>query len=181
MTSNIICFSGGIGSGKSTLSLELSKKIGWKATSFGNFLRNLAFERKLDPSRENLQFLGEEMISNGTDNFCNSVLRFCNWVQIENLIIDGIRHSEILESIKRTTKPSNVFLVYIELDLADRSSRLPEQEKNKLAQYETHSTELQVKSNLKKLSDLIIDGNQSVDNSCSLIISFLTNKNILTI
>lgn len=178
MTSNIICFSGGIGSGKSTLSYELSKKIGWKTTSFGNFLRNLASERKLIPSRENLQFLGEEMISKGTDNFCNLVLQFCNWIPSENLIIDGVRHSEILGSIKRITKPSNVFLVYIELDLIKRSSRLPDQEKNKLSKYETHSTELQVKSDLQTLSDLIIDGNRSIDNSCSLIIDFLENKKI---
>ena len=173
----IIAFSGGIKSGKTAISQNIASKLKWNRVSFGDYIRNIAKEKDLTPSREILQQIGEEVIKQGLKKFCKNVLDMAQWENGENLIIDGIRHKEIFEIIKKITNPSNIYLIYISLDVKEREKRIDETlEINKLKNYDQHSTEIQVISTLSNISDLIVDGNKQIDIIVSEILDWITNK-----
>ena len=175
MTSTILAFSGSINSGKTTLSQEIASKLDWKKTSFGDYVRSIAEQKRVKQSRENLQQLGEEEIESDCQNFCNNVLSFANWEKGENLIIDGIRHEEVLDNLKTITSPSNVYLIYIHLDLKNRKQRSQNSE-SVLKKYDSHSTERQVSSILPTIADLVIDGNKKIEEIVSEIIEWVNFK-----
>lgn len=177
MNAIILAFSGGIYSGKTTLSQEIANKLGWKRTSFGDYVRAVAKQKGIESSRENLQQLGEKIIESGWDIFCTNVLSLVNWQNGENLIVDGIRHKEALEYLKKLTFPSNVYLIYIALDLTNRINRIVNSDSNiDLKKLDLHSTEKQVASVLPSISDLIIDGNKKIEDTISQILELVHTK-----
>ena len=175
MTSTILAFSGAINSGKTTISQEIASKLDWKKTSFGDYIRSIAKQRGVEQSRENLQQLGEKEIEFDCKNFCNSVLSLVNWEKGENLIIDGIRHKEVLDNLKTVTSPSDVYLIYIDLDLKNREQRSQNSE-SELKKYDSHSTEKQVVYTLPKIADLVIDGNKKIEEIVSEVLEWVNSK-----
>lgn len=177
MNATILAFSGGISSGKTTISEKIASELSWKRTSFGDYVRVVAERKGIERSRENLQQLGEKEIGAGCENFCKNVLSLINWKKGENLIIDGIRHQEALDSLKKITNPSDVYLIYIDLDLASRESRIVNSDSKKdLKKYDSHSTEKQVVFILPELSDLRVDGNKKIEEIVSEILVWLSTK-----
>ena len=86
-----------------------------------------------------------------------------DWKPGQSLVVDGIRHAEVLEELRRIAAPSNVFLVFVSVDESVREARLLERDGRKseeLKVVETHSTETQSKTVLPLMADLIVDGNQ---------------------
>jgi dephospho-CoA kinase len=70
----IVGVAGAIGSGKSELSRALTQ-IGGVRLSFGDFIRDEARRHELDPTRENLQQLGEQLIAElGAEEFVRRLL-----------------------------------------------------------------------------------------------------------
>jgi len=178
LKSTILAFSGGIKSGKTTISSNISSILKWKRVSFGEYIQRIAEKDGIIPSRDNLQELGEKEIDSGWKNFCFNVLEMVRWKNGENLIIDGIRHKEALDQIKKITSPSDVYLVFIELDLKNRESRIVNTENfENIKRYELHSTEKQVNKVLPEISDLIIDGNKSIGEITDEILRWLNEKN----
>ena len=175
MTSTILAFSGAISSGKTTLSQEIASKLDWKKTSFGDYVRSIAKQKGVEQSRENLQQLGEKEIEFDCKKFCNNVLSLVNWKKGENLIIDGIRHKEVLDNLKTVTSPSDVYLIYIDLDLKNRDQRSQNSE-SELKKYDSHSTEKQVVYILPKIADLVIDGNKKIEEIVSEILEWINSK-----
>ena len=166
MNSIIVGFSGPTSSGKTTFSSEISRILECKKVSFGEYVRKVATERSIEHTRDNLQNLGANLIQElGYEIFCKNVLNMVNWSQGDFLIIDGIRHVEVLNTLKILTKPSKFFLVYIDIDLKKREERLKNQGlvKEDVKKIDKHSTEIQVHSDLKKYSDIIVDGTLSVE------------------
>src|ERR1039458_2129720 len=90
----VVCFSGRIGSGKTSVSQCVATTLGAAWTSFGGFIRDAAQERGLDAnSREVLQTLGAQLISEkGTDWLCEQVITRAKWDGHQPLVIDGVRH-----------------------------------------------------------------------------------------
>ncbi|NVM29290.1 MAG: dNTP triphosphohydrolase [Candidatus Helarchaeota archaeon] len=177
----ILGFAGGIGSGKSKLSSGVAEKLGWKRLSFGDFVRSVATERKLDDSRDTLQELGEKLIDeNGYEGFCRDFLSWGQYRNNGNLVIDGIRHKEIWNTLKRITYPSNTLLVFVELSFDERKKRLSERspmDAKNLGRYESHSTEREVKDlTLCQRADLHINGEESLDRQIEVVISYLKKK-----
>lgn len=176
LSGSIIGFSGQIGSGKSTISKVVANRLGWPWASFGHFLRQEASRRGLDPSsRQELQALGEELISSGWTDFCRRALESGGWRPGQNLVVDGIRHIEAIKTIEKLTSPLEVKLVYVSLDEETRRTRALSRgmsyENLRLA--DNHPVEAQVRNLLRERADLTVDGTAPQEECASLIIEKL--------
>ena len=173
----ILCVSGGINSGKTTVSKKLADKLSWKKISFGDYVRHVAIKNDMTPSRLNCQELGAKLINIDHKKFCNDVLTYGNWNKNENAIIDGIRHTEILKFIKNISYPSLVYLIYIDTDLRNRINRNKNlKSKVDFKILDSHSTEKQVFTMLKNISDLNLNGHEKPDVIVSKIIQWYESK-----
>jgi dephospho-CoA kinase len=162
----VLAFSGTIASGKSTLSKAVAASLGWKRISFGDYVRGIAKERGLDDSRETLQNLGQSLIESlGWEDFCVKVLNQGGWRKAESIVIDGVRHVEVLQSLKKLAEPNRVALIFISLSNDERKIRLAARDgESKIAfKADQHSTEVQVNSVLHRSANLVVNGNRSVE------------------
>ena len=158
----VLVFSGKIGSGKSTLADRVATALGWKRASCGDFIRAVARSQGLEDQREVLQELGAELVARSPGEFCRALLAHFNWHGGEPLVLDGVRHAEVLEALRRVVAPLQVRLVYVETDEAVRRERLRlEEEDTPATQFpklEAHSTEQQVGSRLAAAAQLRVSG-----------------------
>jgi len=178
MLSCAFAFSGAIGSGKTTLSLALSEKISCSYASFGGYIRMLAMDNGYkDPSREQLQQIGEYLVNTDTVNFCEAVLHSAGWQKGENLVIDGVRHLEVLRTLHRILIPQRLVLIYVEVEDHKRVERIKSRGLEIISSLDSkHSTEVQVPAKLKNIADLIVDSSDPVESNIELIITtFLSN------
>lgn len=158
----VVGFAGKIGSGKTTLSSRVAESLGWPYASFGAYVRAVAHQRGLDESREVLQEIGASLVKD-PETFCREILDQAAWRPGSPLIIDGVRHVEVVEALRRLVAPSSLRIVFIQVTDKARVSRLPEEEikgVTQLQKLETHSTEVQVRTVLPELADLIVDGDK---------------------
>lgn len=162
MKNTVIAFSGGISSGKSTLSTAVANALGCPRVAFGDYVRKIAELRGLELSRENLQGLGESLLEKDLNQFCAAVLAQAPWKPGNPLVVDGVRHAEVAEALKALVSPSGLRLIYVNTDDRERQQRLRKTVKAKksIKQLERHSTEVQVKRILQDLADLIVDGSK---------------------
>lgn len=179
MRNIVVAFTGPIGSGKSTISHLVAQKLGWKRVSFGDYVRAVARDKKLEKSREVLQDLGSILINEGWDHFCKAVLEQVQFKRGECLVVDGIRHVEALNTIRDLVYPSNVFLVYVQLKPSQRQKRLKVKElanKSETKQIEEHPTEKQVQTILPMVADLVVDGSKPEVQIVSTIAAWIESK-----
>jgi dephospho-CoA kinase len=179
MNTIAIGFAGKIGSGKTTLSSKVSETLAWPYVSFGNHVRNVARQRGLDESREVLQEIGASLVSSDPGLFCREVLSQADWQPGLPIVIDGIRHVEVVEVLRRLIAPSSLRVVYIEVADGVREARLPEEGINnatQLMQIETHSTEVQVRTVLPESADLIVDGSKELDDLVNEIVDWVRSQ-----
>lgn len=165
MTSTVLAFSGGIRSGKSTVSTAVAESLGCQRVSFGNYVRMITRLRGLEDCRENWQGVGESLIHEDLNDFCSAVLAQAPWEPGGSLVIDGVRHVEVAQALKLLVSPSELRLIYIDADDESRERRLRESSPSEkpLAQLEKHSTEVQVKTRLRGLADLVVDGTRPAE------------------
>jgi dephospho-CoA kinase len=178
MSNIVIGFSGGIASGKSSLSTAVAQAIGWPRTSFGGYVRTIAAQRGLEPTRENCQAIGEELIEADIRGFCKDVLAEASWRPGEPLVIDGIRHLEVADLLADMVRPTDFVLVFVELPRAEREARLKNRdgESQPLERFEQHSTEVQV-CELRARANLVVDGDRPVEQLADEAVRFLTSRN----
>ena len=71
----LLCFSGQIGSGKSSVSTAVAEVLGWRRTGFGDYLRGEIARLGGDPDdRKALQDLGQQRVEDDSTAFCRDVL-----------------------------------------------------------------------------------------------------------
>jgi dephospho-CoA kinase len=160
----VIGFSGRIASGKSAISKALAADIGCQRVSFGDYVRKVAAERGLGSTREVLQSLGEELETADVSRFCRAVIDLAEWQSGSSLVIDGIRHVHVLESLRSLVEPTPLILVFVEADDSLRTSRLAERgegEDVRLGSVESHSTERDVLEGLPQLADIRLSAEDS--------------------
>ena len=167
----LLCISGKINSGKTTFAKELSRAIEWPKVSFGDFVRKEARRRGLDSSRKTLQNLGESLLSSNIKFFCHSVLAEANWKRKMPLIVEGVRHQEVLDTLKKIASPERVVLIYINTEDHIRFSRMLVSGQG--VPDERHSTEIQVQDTLLNKADVVINNNESVEKAVSEAIGWL--------
>ncbi len=173
MTPIVVGFAGKIGSGKSTLSKELARIQGWPWVSFGNYVRLLARSRGLNEDRAVLQGLGESLVQNHCAEFCRSVLESGNWTSNRPIILDGIRHIEVVRELKRTVAPLRFVLVYLRIDDQNRQTRLNQRSVENLHEIDVHPMEVQVSQSLSKVADLILSGVDPLQDNIDKIIAYV--------
>jgi dephospho-CoA kinase len=165
MKSTVLGFSGGIASGKSTLSEAVALSLGCPRVSFGGFMRAEAKRRGISTDREALQALGEELVARDPDGLCRSVLAQTGWIPGGPLVVDGIRHVAIADRVRKIACPSEFRLVHVDTDGVARGARFTArgEDFSRLAEFDAHSTERDVKRGLPEIADLVVDGNQSIE------------------
>ena len=159
----VLVFCGQIGSGKSTLSSEVARALGWSYASFGGFIRSIAHSQGLDETREVLQELGAALVERSTDDFCRTLLAHYNWRSGEPLVIDGLRHKEVADALRHFVAPLDIRIVLLEVDEEIRRARLAKEKQRDFERFEIvqqHSTETQVKTELPRIADLRLVGNR---------------------
>lgn len=162
----VLGFAGSIASGKSTLSIEIASSLEWQRVSFGDYVRTVARNQGLDASREVLQAIGVFLISQGIEQFCKAVLEQVNWQPKQPIVVDGIRHAEIIPILRQIVAPLDFYLVFIEVSESTRKARLLERglrDRQQWQQIEAHSTEAQVQTVLQEIADLTVDSNQKIE------------------
>jgi len=172
----VVGFAGKIGSGKSTLSSELAKRINWDRVSFGNYVRSLAEKRGLRQTREILQQLGAQMVNDDCESFCRGFLAYAGWKAGLPLVIDGIRHERVLSTLRDLMKPARLWLVFIDVDenvLKQRRSSRDSALKSDYIEVEKHSTEVEVDAILKGVADFQVDGREPVQANVDRILDWL--------
>jgi cytidylate kinase len=154
----VVCFSSRMGAGKSTLTTSLASSLGWPHTSFGDYVRSIADDRGAGQSREVLQRIGEELISTSLGQFTRAVVSRVPWQQ--GCVIDGVRHLEVLATIKQIVSPLSVFLVFIDIPEAVRKQRLRDRGMTDREIYaaDLHETEAQVRTVIGEQADLHVNG-----------------------
>jgi transcriptional regulator with XRE-family HTH domain/dephospho-CoA kinase len=171
----VLAFAGKIGSGKSTLSEEVANALQWKRASFGDYVRTVAKSQGLETSREVLQELGAALVKR-PEEFCRAMLAHYGWQSGEPLVIDGVRHKEILDALRVIVAPLEVRVVYLDIDEEKRHERLLREEEGdskKLAQVEAHSTEQQAGDLLPKIADLKVSGDRPVEDLVRDIVTWI--------
>jgi transcriptional regulator with XRE-family HTH domain/cytidylate kinase len=175
----IIAFAGKRGSGKTIVSEGVAKVLNWPRASFGEYLRAAAKRQGISDATENLQELGAALAKE-PDRFCDAVLTFSEWEAGEPLVVEGIRHQEILESLRRKVAPLEVRLVYLDIDEPERVRRLNEREPSTTARMkavESHSTESQVKDVLSESADFHVSTREPNELVIDKIVDWIQSGN----
>ncbi len=175
----VLAFSGSIASGKSTLSLRIAEELNWQYASFGNHVRSVARVRGLEESREILQNIGQSLIEEGWKQFCWSVLCQARWASGEPLVIDGIRHVEAITTLRALIFPLELLLIFIDTSESIRETRLSQRSMaayNDLQNVEDHPTEVQVKTQLRQVADMIVSGDKPIAEIIQEILVWLQQR-----
>jgi dephospho-CoA kinase len=167
----VIGLSGKRGSGKTSVSQVLASRLNVKLVQFSQLVKTKALVMGYSNEIDDLQIVGELLAKNPND-FCQELLSFCNWNLRESLIIDGIRHLQIVNVLKESVSPCPFFLISITLDETFRYERLIKRDnytKKQITEFDSHSTEQQIELLIQE-SDLVVNGNHSVETIVSIII-----------
>jgi adenylate kinase len=177
---DVIGLTGSLGSGKTTLAKRLADALSCKTVGFGTYVRLEAQRRELSDDRKILQDLGAELLEANPLAFCKSVIGLADWQPGVPLIIEGIRHAEILPVIEDAISPSKLILVYIEIDkdkLLERIEKRGTEDLTKIKEYQEHSTEIQVMTELPSYAHIFVDGSISEEEQAQFIIEQLNPRN----
>lgn len=163
----VICFSGGIASGKTTVASAVATRRGLNVATFGGFVRDTARTRGIAEEREALQALGESLIEEMTfDGFCRAVIDRAGWAPGSAVVVDGIRHVAAFHSVKKLVAPVPCKLFLIDVPREVRQARADEArptDRTDLAKADAHSTEEDVHGALREVADHVLDGTRDVD------------------
>lgn len=162
-----LAFAGRIASGKTTLSSTVAQVLGWPRVAFGDYVRSVAAARGLGIEGHVLQELGACLIEEqGWGDFCRSTLAQASaWRAGRPIVIDGIRHAEVLEALRPLVAPADLLVILLKAPDETRLARLRARRNatRDRRRADTHSTEVQLGSTLPPLADLIIDGRRPVN------------------
>jgi dephospho-CoA kinase len=174
----VLGFAGSIASGKSTLSIAVASALGWQRVSFGDYVRTVAQNHGLGDSREVLQAVGASLINLGREQFCKAILAQSNWKPGQPLIVDGIRHAEIVPTMRQIVAPWDFRLVYLVVNESIREARLLERgltDRQQWQQLEAHSTESHVQTVLPEMADLTVDSTQKIEDLVLEIVTWVSS------
>jgi hypothetical protein len=158
----VVCLSGRIGSGKSSVASRLGLALGWPKTGFGDYLRCRIAQQGGDPdSRQALQDLGQFLVDTDPDQFCADVLGLAGFAPGGNLVLDGIRHVSIYARITTHVFPSKACLLHLSADDANVKARVASRSHGSadLNRAEAHRVESELLLGLPEIADAVLDSN----------------------
>lgn len=157
----VILISGKIASGKTTFASALATQLGVAKSGFGDEVKARAEALGLPATREVWQELGAELVAKEPAPFCRAVLARGGYAPNQGLVVDGIRHAEIIDLLRTLIAPQPLLHVHVNSDEALRQSRADLRNRPgeiALTQADQHSTELQVAGKLPCIADIVVDG-----------------------
>ena len=174
----IIAFSGASQTGKTTLGRRLALYCHGKFVSFGDYVREQAQNRGIsNPTREDLQNLGQQLVESDVNRFCQHVLDTVRFSSGQRLVIDGIRHTEVLSAISQISGRQPIKLIYLHAPMNVRESRNHKHGGFPLlAKIDAHPVESQTNKEIKELADLILDASADLDTNFSQIVAWLNHE-----
>lgn len=167
MRLTVIGIAGHAKSGKSTLAQALSDRLALPRVSFGTEIRKIAGERGepvTDPARATeravLMRHGEHLVAHETEMLCRRVIAQANWRERGGVIIDGIRHVVVVETLRRILSPVSLFLILVDTSANEREQRFVDAGLGPLtrAVMDAHSTEREIPDEIALLADQVVDG-----------------------
>lgn len=174
----IIAFSGSSQTGKTTLGRRLAEYCHCKFVSFGDYVRQQARNRGIaNPSREDLQNLGQQLVQTNVVNLCRAVFKTVHFSSGDRLVVDGVRHIEALNAISTISAGQPIKLIYLHASMKVRESReLDGNRPGTLDEIDAHPVEAQTNHEIKQLADLVMDAGRDVEESFSLILKWLCHE-----
>lgn len=162
----VLAFSGKIGSGKSSVSAAAADALNLSWVSFGDYVRKQAVAQQLEPSRQHLQDLGQKLLKADAEGFCQAVLSQApDWQH--GLVVDGIRHVDVLTIIKRLVTPQQLIHIHLALDEPMREARVTSREgvveESERIRMNNHPTEEQVLALLPSIADVVVSSTGTLD------------------
>jgi hypothetical protein len=174
----VIALSGRINAGKSTIARALSDQLEWPLASFGDYVRSEAERLGRSQDRENLQELGSELIHRlGWEAFCRETLGASGLsASSRPCVVEGIRHIDALETLRKIFHPTPVHLVHIDLPPPERTRRFAAVgvDEGVGDQWEDHSTESDVARALPAEASLRIESEQAPERPVAKIVAWLS-------
>lgn len=156
----VICLSGAIAAGKTTVAQGLAKHFSNVVVrSFGDVVRHRARSEGKPLDRATLQAVGLALVEAGWQPFVDALLGDLPQ-QVELLIVEGVRHREAVEEIKRRCLGSVILIVYLRVDAHVQEARL--QERRELPSARVHAVESSL-AEVEAIADLVIDGGIPLD------------------
>jgi hypothetical protein len=146
--SAVLSFAAPLEGGKTTISTNVATRFVSPHVGFGGYLPRPAQEMGLEVTRENLQDLGDQLVRCDVRAFCEEVLKQQPWQPGRPLVIDGVRHVEVLDVLSEILAPVEGYLIYINVDRTTQSKRFEHDElrhEKSLEEFERHPTEIQVR------------------------------------
>lgn len=161
----LLCFSGQIASGKSSVSTEVAAALGWQRTGFGEYLRSEITRLGGDPNdRKALQDLGQERVDGDSAAFCRDVLTAAGFQPGDDFVIDGIRHVAIFEILAAVAKPSEARLLFLGAPESTRNDRVQlRADAQDFVRASTHRVEAELQDALPQRADAVVDADPPLD------------------
>ena len=162
-----IAFSGGIKSGKSSLSSELAAQLHWPRVSFGDQVRMVGAGTSVEiPTTEPSYRKSVRNWSNpARRSFALAVIAQAGteWRPGKGLILDGLRHVEIAQVLKPLLAPAVLRIIYVSAPAHVRGAHSSGSRRRRvLGRWDAHSTERQVTDSIPQIADLTIDATLSI-------------------
>jgi gluconate kinase len=161
----LLCFSGQIGSGKSSVSTAVARALGWSRTGFGDYLRSEIARLGGDPSsRQALQDMGQKRVDEDAVAFCRDVLATGGFRPGDDFVIDGVRHVDIFDILLTEASPSTARLVFLSAQEANRMARVEVRADYKdFARASGHPVEAQLRDDLPSRAEAIVNADQPLE------------------
>lgn len=161
----LLCFSGQIGSGKSSVSTAVAEALGWRRAGFGDYLRSEISRLGGDPNdREALQDLGQNRVDDNPEAFCRDVLNAGGFMPGDDFVIDGVRHVRIFRILAAVSAPSQARLLFLGALETTRIARVEARaDARDFARASTHLAEAELCDALPQRADGTVNADQSLD------------------
>lgn len=179
--SMVVGVAGPIGSGKTTLAIGLAKALECPIASFGTYVRDVAARTGRPGSREVLQEISEQLIlSLGPRDLTRNVINEAGWDRRQSIVVDGIRHPQVVVALRQEVEPLPVILVYLDVTPEVRRERLVTRDNlsdSEVRLIDSHSTERHVGTKVRALADVIVTAGYEPQDTIGAVIKTIDDYN----
>jgi adenylate kinase family enzyme len=177
LSAPVFAISGSPRVGKTSLGEEVSRKLGFSFTSFGDYVRSIAKASSSGAAsyRRALQDLGQRLVEDDPRGFCGAVLARCRGDISEPLVIDGLRHLRLEPVLRELLPTRDMRLIYVESRPSTRLLRWDgHASEEEVALVDAHPVERDL-ALLRNQSDLIIDTTEGFEPALALLLKWITD------